>query len=52
MESKEGTEVVSGDDFLIQDKLPQAEETSPKDPLDINLEEANKGIKEEQLIDF
>ena len=56
MEAKEGTEVVSDDfikdDFLIQDKLPQAEETSPKDPLDINLEATNKGIKEEQLIDF
>merc|ERR1712001_109846 len=32
MEAKEGTEVVSDDDLLIQDKLPQAEETSPKDP--------------------
>jgi len=56
MEAKEGTAVVSDDfikdDFLSQDKLPQAEETSPKDPLDINLEAKNKGIKEEQLIDF
>merc|ERR1711981_625491 len=56
MEAKEGTEVVSDDfikdDFLIQDKLPQSEETSPKDPLDINLEATNKGIREEQLIDF
>ena len=56
MEAKEGTAVVSDDfikdDFLSQDKIPQAEETSPKDPLDINLEAKNKGIKEEQLIDF
>ena len=56
MEAKEGTAVVSDDfikdDFLSQDKIPQAEENSPKDPLDINLEAKNKGIKEEQLIDF